>query len=588
MRRWALPFLFTLLLTLMMLGTAQAHSNLVRSVPSAGALLQIAPKELALEFSEAPDPSFSRVQLYTSKHQIVPVGSGTIDPTAARIMRLALPDLPKGSYIAVWRVRSAVDGHISAGSVPFGVGVAATPATLIPPPDAPDPATEAPPLLDTVARWLSYILAAVAFGALPFGLLVWRPALLAATSGAQRLITDQQATATDAALTRALRRLILIGAALFVLASLLFLVVQAASAADVPLAYALGAPALQLLRGRSGLLWVIRVALALVVMMVAWRLPPAGQGPERPWWLALSLAGAVLLTFSLNSHTVAAHQGAVGHAAHTAILLAWAHLAAMVIWLGGLLPLAIAIRMVRRAPDRALPLAMLIPHFSRVAIGSVIALTVSGIYSAFQQIGGLNQLAATTYGRALLIKIGLFVGLLLLGGLNRFVLAPRLPAFGNQLARMFGRSVRTELLLGALLLIAVGAMTSVAPSKIAWDAHEQLGLMQVAQEGDVDLVLRVAPAQIGDNEFAVDVTDKRPGAQQAPSRVLLRFDLFGTDLGVVQTAARQMDAQRYTARGSFTAIGGRWNVEVVLRRAGFDDVQHTFQLDILRSAAQTQ
>jgi hypothetical protein len=102
------------------------------------------------------------------------------------------------------------------------------------------------------------------------------------------------------------------------------------------------------------------------------------------------------------------------------------------------------------------------------------------------------------------------------------------------------------------------------------------------------LVLRVAPAQIGDNEFAVDVMDKRPGAPQAPSRVLLRFDLFGTDLGVVQTAATQMDAQRYTARGSFTTIGGHWNVEVVLRRAGFDDVRHTFQLDILRSAAQTQ
>jgi hypothetical protein len=32
----------------------------------------------------------------------------------------------------------------------------------------------------------------------------------------------------------------------------------------------------------------------------------------------------------------------------------------------------------------------------------------------------------------------------------------------------------------------------------------------------------------------------------------------------------------------------RWNVEVVLRRAGHDDVRHTFQLDILRSAAQTQ
>ena len=234
------------------------------------------------------------------------------------------------------------------------------------------------------------------------------------------------------------------------------------------------------------------------------------------------------------------------------------------------------------------PLAIVIPQFSRVAIGAVITLTLSGIYSAVQQIGGLDQLVATTYGRVLLVKTGLFGALLLLGGMNRFVFAPRLTTSGNQLARAFGRSVRSELLLGALLLMTVGALTSVAPSKTAWEAHERLGLMQVAQEGDVDLVLRVAPAQIGDNEFAVDVADKRPGAHQAPSRVLLRFDLFGTDQGVVQTAARQTDAQRYIARGNFTAIGGRWNVEVVLRRTGFDDVRHTFQVDIVRSGMQAQ
>ena len=34
-----------------------------------------------------------------------------------------------------------------------------------------------------------------------------------------------------------------------------------------------------------------------------------------------------------------------------------------------------------------------------------------------------------------------------------------------------------------------------------------------------------------------------------------------------------------------TSMGGRWHVEVVLRRAGFDDVRHTFDLDIVRTAA---
>jgi hypothetical protein len=131
-------------------------------------------------------------------------------------------------------------------------------------------------------------------------------------------------------------------------------------------------------------------------------------------------------------------------------------------------------------------------------------------------------------------------------------------------------------------------MTSVAPSKTAWEAHERLGLAQAATVGDVDLVLRVAPAVIGDNEFAVDVTDRRPGAQGAPSKVLLRFDMIGMEMGQLQTEAKSTDQQRYTARGSFASMGGRWHVEVVLRRAGFDDVRHTFEMDIVRSALAAQ
>jgi hypothetical protein len=131
-------------------------------------------------------------------------------------------------------------------------------------------------------------------------------------------------------------------------------------------------------------------------------------------------------------------------------------------------------------------------------------------------------------------------------------------------------------------------MTSVAPSQTAWEAHEQQGLAQEATVGDVDLVLRVAPAVIGDNEFAVDVTDKRPGAQGAPSKVLLRFDMIGMQMGQLQTEAKTTDQQRYTTRGSFASMGGRWHVQVVLRRAGFDDVQHTFEVDIVRSALAAQ
>ena len=91
-------------------------------------------------------------------------GPGVIDPGAPRVLRLALGTLPKGGYVANWRVRS-VDTHVSQGTVPFGIGVAVTTTTLIPPPGAPDPATLLPPPLDAAARRFALLLAAVASAA---------------------------------------------------------------------------------------------------------------------------------------------------------------------------------------------------------------------------------------------------------------------------------------------------------------------------------------------------------------------------------------------------------------------------------------
>ena len=58
----------------------------------------------------------------------------------------------------------------------------------------------------------------------------------------------------------------------------------------------------------------------------------------------------------------------------------------------------------------------------------------------------------------------------------------------------------------------------------------------------------------------------------APTRVLLRFDMLGMEMGKLERGP-DAGAERYTTRGSFTSMGGRWQIEVVLRRAGFDDVR---------------
>lgn len=570
MRRFVVLCLVVFVQVLLVVTPAAAHAVLVRSEPPAGATLARAPEVVVLEFSEDVDARFSRIQLFNSRRAAMPEGMGVVNPSAPRVLRLALSSLPKDSYTAVWRVRSAADGHITEGILPFGVGVAASAGSLVPALGAIDPATEPLDPLTVVVRWFNLVVLTLMLGGVPFGLLVWRPLVCAAPS-------TPAVIGFDDALTRVIRRLLVGSGGLFLLTSVVFLLTQAAAAADVPVSQTFGLPVMQVLAGRSGQLWFVRVALVIAIGVVGWRLPSVSQRSVGRWWGTLALGALVGLTFSLTSHSGAVPQGVA-----VAVALDWVHIAAMVTWLGGLVPLLWVIARLRSASEQVVPLAGLVGRFSLVAAICVGVLVFSGFASSLMQIGRLDLLPTTTYGRALLVKLGLFGVVLGFAGLNLVVFSPRLRTATDRLIRMFRCSVWAEVCIGAFVLMAVAGMTSVAPSKVAWEAHERQGVVERVVVADVELVLRIAPARIGDNEFAVDVTDHRPGASSAMTRMLLRFDMLGMDMGPLQTEAQLVAGQRYTTRGNFVSMAGRWHVEVVLRRAGFDDVRHMFDVDIVR------
>lgn len=564
------PLLITSLavgLALLWAGVVEAHANLVRSVPAAGATLDTAPANMLLEFSEELDPEYSRVQLFDSQNKLVNPGPGTIDPAQPKVMTLALGNLSNGSYTALWRTRSAADGHITNGSIPFGIGVPAASSGLIPPRNAPDPALEPPPLLDSVARWLNWLAAAVAWGWLPFGLLVWRP--LAGTA------------APSEALRKQLSTLILFGTLAFILTNIFFVLEQAATAAEVPVWQALGAPLFEFLGGASGRLWLLRLGVIVVVGVLGLRLQWDGKDSLALWWLGLGLVAIGILTFSLSAHAAAVEDNRA-----VAVLMDWLHVTAMVAWLGGLVPLTLMVLDIRRQPNADSPLPKLIPRFSALAITCVITLAVSGLYSYLLHVNQLDLLLLTTYGRVLSVKTALFGILIALGAVNLVILSPRLRSQGAALAQAFGRTVRVELFVGALVLLAVGLLTSVAPSQTAWALHQQqvVRLTKQAVLNNVTLKVQVAPGQAGNNEFAVDVTDQRPNAEQSPGTVILRLSRSDVDTGTLQVATHSTDGQRFTAQGSFVSIAGQWQVEVIFQRPNFDDVRAKFDLNFDPSA----
>ena len=110
------------------------------------------------------------------------------------------------------------------------------------------------------------------------------------------------------------------------------------------------------------------------------------------------------------------------------------HLLASGVWLGGLVPLAFLLRECNRnAMRRTSPWPReATRRFSNLALASVTMLIGTGIYNAWNLVGGFAPLFGTPYGKLLLIKLGLLLPLLAIGAVNLLRLKPTIVASSNR------------------------------------------------------------------------------------------------------------------------------------------------------------
>ncbi|RFP08136.1 MULTISPECIES: copper resistance protein CopC [unclassified Duganella] len=104
---------------------AAAHASLKSSSPAANAVLDVAPKEVALTFNEKIEPAFSSIVLTGAAGRVLAGAvsdkvKATVDTGNPAILRLVLPPLPAGAYTVAWAV-AGPDGHRRKGEFTFTV-----------------------------------------------------------------------------------------------------------------------------------------------------------------------------------------------------------------------------------------------------------------------------------------------------------------------------------------------------------------------------------------------------------------------------------------------------------------------------------
>jgi len=444
---------------------ASAHAALVRTSPVQGTVTQQPPYEIVITFSE-------HVTAVRDKIHVVGPDGKRVDKSEASINgnELHVPvriDVPRGTYLVSYRVISADSHPVAAG---FSYSVGAPSATAATSGDAPSNGTNRVVAgAVSAARYLSFA-----------GLiLVAGPVLVLTALWPQRLSR------------RAPTRLAFLGLGLVGLSALVDLYLQgpyenggtllSTSADD------LGA----VLGSQYG-----RVQLARLVAVVGagLLLPPflAGKG-GKPVQALLAIVGVVgLATWPLSGHPPDANAPVL------TVISDAAHVASMAIWLGGLVMLTVFL--LRRANERELD--AILPVWSNWAALAVTVLVLAGTAEALIEVVTLDALLHTTYGKLLLIKIGLLALVLAVAAISRRQVQRR--AAANPGVRRLRRAVLVEIAGAVLVLGLASVLVQTAPARNAVASPAQAadrGIFSTTLNSELfQLQLDIEPLKTGNNE----------------------------------------------------------------------------------------
>ncbi|MER6254596.1 copper resistance protein CopC [Streptomyces sp. NPDC001584] len=596
-------------------GAAFAHAGLSGSDPVEGSVLETAPKQVTLTFTESVSFSDDSLRVLSPENERANPRPAQHADGKENTARVELSDkLPQGTYTVAWRVVSA-DGHPISGAFVFSIGQPSGTTAVVTTGSAED--TTAGRLYGFF-RYVAYSGLALLVGAAAFVLVCWP------TAGAVRPV----------------RRVLAVGWVALLASTVALLLLRGPYETAGALTSAFDPSQLgRTVTGKPGIALIARLVLLAVAAVLlrrsAVRLDRHDDGsplPPRELGAGVRLGGAVL-ALTLAFTWASAEHAAAGIQVPLAIPVSVLHLLAMGVWLGGLITLAVLLR--RRGPgSRDIP-ASAIGRFSTLAFTAVAVLVGTGTYQSWRQVGSWEALSTTSYGRTLVVKIAAVVLVLCAASFSRRWTArlvhqappaaeprpvpepelvsavqtvgappsPRatddtgtsgVPAGGEPgdgtgppvfeadgYRRSLRRTVAVEAVLGVVVLAITTLLTGTQPSRAAGTApaataqEPQTKVVTVPfdmgtanQHGTVQITL--APGRVGENTVEAVVFTADGGLATVPE---LRLTLTQDDLGIGPLDAKLKNQKGYWATYDLRLpMPGVWTLGITVRTTDIDQV----------------
>jgi copper transport protein len=548
-RRLVVGAALAVVVVLVTAGPAAAHATLESTSPADGEHLDRAPSEVTLTFSEDIGAPPGAVRVFNGQGHRVDDGDVRARDNTARV---GLNSIGDGGYIVTWRVISA-DSHPVNGAFTFTVGNGTAASAGLVSSLLNSGSNKKWDVAGNIARGIGYAGTFLAAGGAVFLAIVHdgRP--------------DR----------RRLAEVVLWAAIVGAIGVLVQIPISAALATGLGLGSVTheGVLSQVLADGVGAQTVTVLLGLAVATTAVLWKTRTTATRVA-----AVVGGAAAAIGFSFAGHTtVTAPRWLV----YTSDIV---HVLAASVWFGGLVFLFLFLRRQRAEAGDAVHAGGVVARFSRLAGFAIVAVGIAGSVLAYEEIRALSALTSTTYGKLVLIKLGVVAVIAAVAAYNRYRLVPalrRAEAHGRNAWSHLTSTVRIEMV-GMLVVIGLtGVLVNQVPARTAAGIGTIYSQSKELTPTHNTVNLVVDPNRVGANAIHMYILDATGRTVDAPNGVTVKISYPAQNIGPFERKADQGGPGHYLLVGNTDlSTAGQWKIEVDAQFSKFEVGTATFDVNV--------
>ena len=539
---------------------ASAHPFLLDSEPGQGQNAPAGTTQIITNYSEAVEIGFSELRVYDANGNQID-NKDTAYNNGETSLIVTTPPLEDGVYTITSKVLSKIDGHLVQAAIVFGVGDVKIDSSLLEKQEN----SETTFIPESIARFPGLVGQTIVLGGVIVSITIW--------SSQQTRFREVFADINEQFKVK-FSKIIGIGVIATFASNFIMLGVQT---------WRLETSPLDVIGTTFGTTWLIRMIITIIIIGLWFWMEKKNE---------ITIKGQIPLLIA--SLILIATTTMMGHGASTELEAPWildySHNLLSSIWIGGVIFFAfVALPTITKTENsiKEKITLSLIPRFSGLFIIAIGILIITGPTLLWFLDDNVASLTDSTYGKLILIKIGIAAVMIAFGGLYQVKFMRDTYDFEKlDISKKIGKPLKIEAGLGIALLAVVALLvnSSLPAGEIqSADALQgTFGYESVLFSENAKFDVKVLPAGIGSNTISVIVTsyDDKPLADISGLKVKVsnpQKNISPIEAEVIEDV--QDSITKYSADATF-GFAGNWQIELEAQRAENSNENAIFSLQI--------